>query len=228
MLKFFKKRAPGKALELGFQIRQVIQPADGKLPESYALADRFFDEHIADPTRSKLAHVQAKHGRHNTLLMAYKGEELVGAIWAGTPVAEAIQAETFDAGYVHAPAMKELANAMLDHTWMLFDLAVVPECRGQGLALELMRLVLAEAKEHGTEFLWGVSSAESVGFYERVGIRVSPSGSTLVISHNPPPEVSRKRTDYGLPITGESRWIVAQIRNKNHLNFSHIAGKRQG
>ncbi|MGP9651740.1 GNAT family N-acetyltransferase [Glutamicibacter sp. 363] len=223
MMSFLKKLlSTRESRKPSFSLQWIDQADPQELINSYARVDRFFDDLIEDPSRYRLSNVPAEDGKENAVLVAYLEGELVGAIWAGPPMAEAQQAQMFGSLQGQAQAMNELALAMLDHTWMLFDVAVAPDHRGKGLAQELLRSVVEKASTRKIDYLWGVATPASIGFYESVGMSVMPAEGALVISHMPSGCKDGKPTGYLLPIMGESRWILSQLQGEVHLGISYV------
>ncbi|MGP4994554.1 GNAT family N-acetyltransferase [Glutamicibacter ardleyensis] len=185
----------------------------------YQAIDQFFSEHIADTTRNKLTNAYNHKQADDLVIVAYQAQELVGAIWAGAPHNEADGAIAMGKMQGKQKEMERLAQDMRQHSWMLHDMAVHPKYRRRGIGFELLNRVIEEASSKEIDLLWGVASPESVAFYKRSPVMVMPPEGALTISNSP-------RAKYGLPITGESRWIHCRLRQTGALDVGYVPQNR--
>lgn len=173
--------------------------------KKYQEVDDFFSEHIADPTRNHLTSTTAHARSGNFVLVAMLEQKIVGALWAGPPHTEADDAVVRGQQMGKEKQMKSLANDMKQRSLMLHNMAVSPECRHRGIGRELLSLVIDEARDADKDLLWGVASPEALDFYRRTPLEVTPTQGILAIANSP-------KTVYGLPLTGDSRWVYCHLR----------------
>lgn len=176
---------------MGLEIVEIDSDSDR------AAVEAFFAATIADPSRYPLLRrSRDPHREHRSYILTLQDDgDIVAALHAAPPVPE-----------VQAMARSFTPNArasILQEFVMLYSIAVVATRRGEGLgAAQLVRLrELALADQ--MKVIYGVCSADSVGFYEAHGFRVLPRNKTLVLRW--------AGRNAGFPISGDNQWFTIVV-----------------
>ena len=110
--------------------------------------------------------------------LALDAGELHEALFGRRPFVEALLAEQIDSSEINLEAVgcaiyfKSFSTFRCRPGFYLEDLFVLPEARGQGIGLALLRAVCAEAeRSHYARVEWSVLdwNAPAIAFYERLG-----------------------------------------------------------